>query len=77
MYFFFFIGKGCFEVKYFLLQGPFGDANIQPEIQRFEFRDDNKESEMHPILLLGEGECNRLLAARTINVRMMMFLVKK
>jgi len=70
-------GKGCFEVKYFLLKGPFGDANIQSEIQRFEFRDDNKDSEYHPLILKGEEECNRLLAARTVHIRMLMFLVKK
>ena len=70
-------GKGSFEVKYFLLQGPFGDAKIEPEVQRFEFREDNKESEYHPLTLDGEGECNRLLAGRTINVRLLMFLVKK
>lgn len=72
-----FLGKGTFEVKYFLIKGPFGDGKIHPEVLRFEFRDDNKDSEYHTISLEGEGECNRLLAARTINVRVMMFLVKK
>jgi hypothetical protein len=64
-------------VKYFLIKGPFGDAKISPEIQRFEFRDDNKDSEYHQINLNCDTECNRLLAARTINIRVMMFLVKK
>lgn len=73
----YFLGKGVFELKYFLLKGPFGDAKIQAEVQRFEFRDDNKESEYHTLMLEGEGECNRLLAARTVNVRLMMFQVKK
>jgi len=70
-------GKGTFEVKYFVIKGPYGDAKITPDVQRFEFRDDNKDSEYHTLLLEGDGECNRLLAARTINVRLMMFLVKK
>jgi len=70
-------GKGSFEVKYFIMKGPFGDAKLSPEVQRFEFRDDNKDSEYHSIQLEGDGECNRLLAARTINLRLMMFLVKK
>lgn len=71
------IGKGNHEVKYFLTRGPFGDAKINPETQRFEFRDDNKESEYHEMVLDDTNECNRLLAARTINLRIMMFLVKK
>ena len=71
------IGKGTFETKYFLIKGPFGDAKIEPEVQRFEFRDDSKESEYHNLFLGGDGECNRLLAARTINVRLMIFLLKK
>lgn len=70
-------GKGSHEVRYFLTKGPFGDSKINPEMQRFEFRDDNKESEYHQIALTCDGECNRLLAARTINLRVMMFLVKK
>jgi hypothetical protein len=70
-------GKGVFEVKYFILKGPYGDAQITPEVQRFEFREDNKDSEYHTLLLEGDGECNRLLSARTINVRLMMFLIKK
>lgn len=70
-------GKGNHEIKYFLTKGPFGDAKINPEVQRFEFRDDNKESEYHSIDLARDTECNRLLAARTINMRVMMFLVKK
>ena len=64
-------------MKYFLVKGPYGDAKIQPDVQRFEFRDDNKDSEYHTLNLEGDGECNRLLAARTINVRLMLFLVKK
>lgn len=70
-------GKGSHEIKYFLTKGPFGDAKITPEVQRFEFRDDKKESEYHDITLTNDGECNRMLAARTINLRVMMFLVKK
>ncbi|XP_066910677.1 zinc finger TRAF-type-containing protein 1-B-like [Clytia hemisphaerica] len=70
-------GKGNHEIKYFLTKGPFGDAKISPETQRFEFRDDNKESDYHHIALTEETDCNRLLAARTINFRIMMFLVKK
>lgn len=72
-----FKGKGTFELKYFMVPGPFGDAKIEPEVQRFEFREDNKDSEYHPLSLCGVGECNRLLASRTINVRLLMFLVKK
>ena len=57
--------------------GPFGNVKINPEVQRFDFRDDNKESEYHDIALTEESDSNRLLAARTINLRIIMFLVKR
>ena len=66
-------GKVNMEIKYFVTRGPFGDMDVIPELQRFEFKDDNRESEYHAIILPKSGDCNKLLAGRTINMRLFMF----
>ncbi len=65
------------EVKYFLIKGPFGELDIIPELQRFEFMDDKKETGRHPVLLKQASDCNRLLSTKTISLRIIMFLIGK
>ena len=65
------------ELKYFVLKGPFGDMDISPELQRFEFMDDKRESVYHPVTLKPASDCNKLLSSKSINLRLIMFLIGK
>jgi len=65
------------EMKYFAVKGPFGDMEVTPELQRYEFMDDKRESDYHPVTLNRSSDCNRLLSAKNINLRLIMFLIGK
>ncbi|XP_065065089.1 zinc finger TRAF-type-containing protein 1-B-like [Rhopilema esculentum] len=65
------------ELKYFAVKGPFGDMDIVPELQRFEFQEDHRESVFHPIALKTPSDCNKLLSSKTINLRLLLFLIGK
>lgn len=64
-------------LHYLILKGPFGDMKVQPRIHRFEFTDQENESPYLPLPLPDTAECNRLLAARAISFRLIMFLASK
>ena len=65
------------EMKYVAVKGPFGDMEMIPELQRFEFADDKRESVYHPVMLKRSSDCNRLLSSKTINLRLILFLIGK
>ncbi|XP_025836610.1 cysteine and histidine-rich protein 1 homolog [Agrilus planipennis] len=65
------------HVHYIILKGPFGDMKIKPTIYEFEFNDQENEGPYMPLALPDTAECNRLLAAKTINFRLIMFLASK
>ena len=64
-------------VSFFTLSGPFGDASISPVIYEFEFGPDALESPYNALPLAKSSECNRLLAAKTINFRLVMVQTQK
>ena len=65
------------EMKYFAIKGPFGDMEVTPQLRRHEFKDENRESDYHPVILKRISDCNRLLSAKNINLRLIMFLIGK
>ncbi|XP_043243407.1 cysteine and histidine-rich protein 1 homolog isoform X3 [Amphibalanus amphitrite] len=65
------------SVQYLVLRGPFGDARVAPAIYSHEFSDSQPESEFQRLPLPDSAECNRMLAARSVNIRLIMFQVSK
>ncbi|KDR16693.1 cysteine and histidine-rich protein 1 homolog [Zootermopsis nevadensis] len=64
-------------LHYLILRGPFGDMKVNAKIHKFEFTDQENESPYVHLPLLDTDECNRLLAAKVINFRLIMFLSSK
>lgn len=64
-------------IHYVILKGPFGDMKVHPRIYQFEFNDNTAESPNQILALHDSAECNKLLAAKVINFRLIMFQVAK
>jgi len=64
-------------VSFFALTGPFGDASLSPAIYEFDFGPDVLESQYHALPLAKSTECNRLLAAKTVNFRLILVQIQK
>ncbi|XP_017785169.1 PREDICTED: cysteine and histidine-rich protein 1 homolog [Nicrophorus vespilloides] len=65
------------SIYYIMLKGPFGDMKVQPRIYKHDFSELENEGPYMPLSLPDTAECNRLLAAKTINFRLIMFLSSK
>jgi len=65
------------HVSFITLSGPFGDASLSPAISEFEFGPESLESQYNPLPLAMSSECNRLLAAKTINFRLVLVQTQK
>lgn len=57
------------SVHYLVVKGPFGDMKVNPKIFKFEFNENDTETQFVTLPLPDSAECNRLLAAKTINFR--------
>jgi hypothetical protein len=64
--------QSSLDVKFCVLKGPFGEVNINPSIQSFEFTQSKQETD-YIRLNISSTDCNKLLAAKTINFRFFMF----
>ena len=64
-------------ISFFTLPGPFGDAPVLPAIYEFEFGPEASESQYNALPLAKSSECNRLLAAKTINFRLILVQIQK
>lgn len=64
-------------VHYLVVPGPSGDVRVLHRINRFDFSDQDSESPEVQLPLADAAECNRLLASKAINFRLIMFLVSK
>ncbi|CAH0391302.1 unnamed protein product [Bemisia tabaci] len=64
-------------LHFLVLRGPFGDMKVNAGIHKFEFNEQNNESPYVPLPLPDSAECNRLLASKRINFRIIMFLAPK
>ncbi len=65
------------RLHYVALQGPYGDTHIDPAIHEFEFSSENNETALKELPLKASADCNKLLAAKTVNMRLIMFQVAK
>nr|CAD7438259.1 unnamed protein product [Timema bartmani] len=57
-------------LHYLILRGPFGDMKVSSKIYKFDFTDQDNESPYVQLPLPDTAECNRLLAAKAINFRL-------
>lgn len=57
------------SLSYIAVRGTVGDVKVKPRIYECEFTDDDNESPYVTLPLPDTAECNRLLAAKTINFR--------
>ena len=60
------------QLKFIALKGPYGDMKVNPAIYMFEFSPENVETEYFDLPIVSSLECNKLLASKTINVRLIM-----
>ena len=65
------------SVSFFALSGPFSDASLSPAIYEFDFGPDSLESPYNALPLAKSTECNRLIAAKTINFRLVLVQIQK
>uniref|UniRef100_A0A2M4BN25 Putative cysteine and histidine-rich protein 1 n=1 Tax=Anopheles marajoara TaxID=58244 RepID=A0A2M4BN25_9DIPT len=64
-------------MHFFVLRGPFSDIKASTQIYKHDFADTETESPFRLLPLPDTAECNRLLAAKAINFRLIMFLASK
>lgn len=64
-------------IHFMILKGPFGDMKVNPRLYQHEFSEAAMESPYQPLPLLDSAECNKLLAAKAFNFRLIMFHVTK
>ncbi|GAB1603313.1 cysteine and histidine-rich protein 1-like [Argonauta hians] len=65
------------KVLFMALKGPYGDLSVNPSVSEFEFTNDTTESEYHTLPTVDIIECNKLLASKTINIRLVLFFVQQ
>ncbi|KAM8966297.1 zinc finger TRAF-type-containing protein 1 [Pelodytes ibericus] len=65
------------ECSFLLLKGPYDDVKIHPVIYHFVFNNENNETEYVPLPIIDSVECNKLLAAKNINLRLFIFHIQK
>ncbi|ESN91792.1 hypothetical protein HELRODRAFT_165872 [Helobdella robusta] len=58
------------RLSYVAVKGPFGEVPINPAIHDFEFSSENSDSAYKELILPSSTDCNRLLAGKTINIRL-------
>lgn len=65
------------DVHYLVINGPNSDVKINPQVYRFEFTEEKTESPYETLPLVDSAECNKILANKTINLRLILFQVPK
>ncbi|NXU26060.1 CYR1A protein, partial [Thalassarche chlororhynchos] len=65
------------ECSFLLLEGPYDDVKIRPVIYHFVFSNENNETDYMALPILDSVECNKLLAAKNINLRLFIFQIQK
>lgn len=63
-------------VKFVFVRSPLGDVDIEPTIFQHEFTQDSTESLEHNLPISKNIDMNKLLAARIVPIRLVMFLGK-
>lgn len=65
------------KVYFVVLKGPFGDIRVNPAIFDFEFNNDKLETDYQELPIDDSLECNKLLASKAINLRLILFQVSQ
>ncbi|XP_032897777.1 cysteine and histidine-rich protein 1 [Amblyraja radiata] len=65
------------ECSFLLLKGPYDDVKINPVIYHFAFTNESNETDYLPLPIIDSVECNKLLAAKNINLRLFIFQIQK
>ncbi|XP_072110389.1 zinc finger TRAF-type-containing protein 1 isoform X2 [Mobula birostris] len=65
------------ECSFLLLKGPYDDVKINPVIYHFAFTNETNETDYLPLPIIDSVECNKLLAAKNINLRLFIFQIQK
>ncbi|KAK2095255.1 Zinc finger TRAF-type-containing protein 1 [Saguinus oedipus] len=65
------------ECSFLLLKGPYDDVRISPVIYHFVFTNESNETDYVPLPIIDSVECNKLLAAKNINLRLFLFQIQK
>lgn len=52
-------------------------SQVEPHVYRFEFTPEKTETPYNNIPLIDSAECNKILASKTINFRVIMFQIPK
>ncbi|XP_068148492.1 zinc finger TRAF-type-containing protein 1 homolog [Drosophila tropicalis] len=71
------------SIHFFALKGPFSDMKVNTQIYKHDFTEASTESDYYVLPLPngtdgnGSSECNRMLANKGINFRLLMFLLNK
>ncbi|XP_030202392.1 zinc finger TRAF-type-containing protein 1 isoform X1 [Gadus morhua] len=65
------------ECSFLLLKGPYDDVRIKPVIHHHAFSNDTNETEYVLLPISDSVECNKLLAAKNINLRLFIFQIQK
>lgn len=68
-------GKVNLNVKFLMLQSPFSDLAIKPEVHQQQFSGETQESSYHDLVLSDPMECNKMLEANVIKLRMIIFQI--
>ncbi|KAG7268861.1 hypothetical protein CRUP_011310 [Coryphaenoides rupestris] len=58
-------------------KGPYDDVRIKPVIHHHAFSNDTNETEYVLLPISDSVECNKLLAAKNINLRLFIFQIQK
>ena len=66
-----------FQVNYLALKGPYGEMQAKPAVYDFEFTKENTETPIRELPIENAVECNKLLAMKNINMRLILFQVPK
>ena len=66
-----------FQVNYLALRGPYGEMQTSPAVYNFEFTKENTETPIRELPIDNSAECNKLLAMKNINLRLILFQVPK
>uniref|UniRef100_A0AAV2K3U8 Zinc finger TRAF-type-containing protein 1 n=1 Tax=Knipowitschia caucasica TaxID=637954 RepID=A0AAV2K3U8_KNICA len=69
--------NSALECSFLLLKGPYDDVRIKPVIHHHCFSNDTNETEYVLLPISDSVECNKLLAAKNINLRLFIFQVQK
>jgi hypothetical protein len=63
-------------VKFIFVRSPYGDLNTNPAIFQHEFTQESQESLEQDLPVSQDIDINKLLAARVVPLRLIMFLGK-